>query len=575
VAYWNAWFERDRMPVSRIDVARDYRFVLDLSRYKRRPEAGVEVSAETRANIAGAERTVSFTIRVLFTGGTVRMRDGQGASISKAQDFSVQRLHKTDLNDAELRAWREGRLDTEMYLKKASAGQITFDVVTIEEGCGTVAISVWDGTGLRPLDHLTYEYAVGDAGHCPHHDRLVAGMGTLFNLSSFLGGGQPEKADAALHIFELPSGARDPGSVVWYVDRAQVETRGQPSVGVYAWQTQSSLKKYVQTPSQLPALLQAAREAAEKGDEWPYANVAEDMYTKLFSVSNERLYGKSARGAQAAIEKLVNGSRRPPVILVRLAVSADALDYLPLGLLASRAEKPLLRRPFVTVQPLRRERFYEKGKACVGPWILGIPKRLHAVEEALQRELDQFSLDPPWQHSWARDIMELRQRFKRSEALAEALTKKEGDVVRGEGLVLLGHHADGNLWFDQPLERFAPEHVERSLGPGSVAILSACSIGSAGPLSYALIEKLNASNIDTMIVSPFPVRAQFGARLALHFVREIDEARRSRRTPTIAELYAAAWTRTAKDFEAAKRDLYDMGLEFVILGDPNIRLCPD
>jgi branched-chain amino acid transport system substrate-binding protein len=575
-AYWNAWFERDRSIASRLEINNDYRFVLDLSRYQRRPEASAAVSAEARTILESAKRSATFTVRVLFAGGPVRVKGTQDVAASRTLEVDVSRLYRTDLDSKELDAWRKADLDTRVYVNKASAGQIAFDVTAVNEGCGAVAVSVWDGPGLRPLDHLTYEYAVGDPRNCPNHDRLIAGIGMVLAITSVLEGGEPEKADTALHIFELPQGPRDQGSVVWYVDRTEFEAAQQSgtTAGVYAWQTQSSLKQYVQMPSQLPAKLQAARDAAAKGEEWPYASVAEDLRKKLFSVENEKLFGENARRAQAALERLVNESSRPPVIIARLAASADALDYLPLGLLAARAEKPFLRKSFVTVQPLRRERFYQ-GKACVDPWTLGIPERLDGIDQKLQQELADFALDTPaWPHAWAREIKQLRQSFRQGESPpgASAAAAAPGSI-RGEGIVLLAHHTDGNLWFDRAIDSVAQEDFQRALRRGSVALISACSVGGGGPLAYNLIERLNARNVDAMIVSPFPVRADFGARLALHFVREIDDARRKRLTPTIAELYAAAWDRTAKHFETSKRDLHDMGLEFVILGDPSIRLC--
>jgi len=322
--------------------------------------------------------------------------------------------------------------------------------------------------------------------------------------------------------------------------------------------------------------VQAAREAAASGDSWPYAKVAEDLRKKIFSVENAASYGDAARRAQAALTRLVNESKRPPVIVARMAISADALDYLPLGLLAAQAEKPLLKKTFVTVQPLKHEHFYQGG-ACVDPWTLGIPKTLSGIgeDQTLQQQLADIKVDDKaWPHAWARNIDDLRRRFQQGQSPpgAGAASPVAGGI-RGEGLVLLAHHSDGNLWFDSALDRFTQEDLERPLRRGSVALVSACSVGGMGPLAYKLIEKLNARNVDAMIVSPFPVRADFGARLALHFVREIDEARRAHRTPTIADLYTAAWESTAKDFAAFNRDLHDMGLEFVILGDPSMRLC--
>lgn len=572
-AFWNAWFERDGKVSNHLAVDTAYTFVLDLSRYQRRPEANAPVSDPTRKLLDAAIST-RFTIRLLFTGGTIRPYEPQGSSASVALPVYTPRLRSEGLTPNELSAWRSGKLPSKVYLDKASAGYASFDIVTENEGCGTVAVSVWDDTGLRPLDHLAYQYAVGNPQACAQHDRLTAGIGTMLALSSSLEAGQAAaEADAALHIFDLPLGARDRGSIIWYVDRAEFKAGEAATPGVYAWQTQSSLKSYVQTPTQLPAMVRSARDAAASGHAWPYAKVAEDLRKKLFSVQPR--YGADARRAEAALEKMVNKSERTPVIVARLAVSADTLDYLPLSLLAARAEKPFLSRPFVTVQPLRHERLRQED-TCVDPWTLGLPQKLSGIDDATESDLANFALaDPKWPLKWSRDVEQLRDGFKAgSWPFGTDASGAANANTRGEGIVLLSHHSEGNLWFDDPNEKFAREDFERVLGRGSVAVIAACSVGGSSPLSFSLIEQLNARNVDTMIVSPFEVDAPFGARVAMNFVREIDSARRNNSGEAVVDIYSRAWTETEKYFQQTiSADFRDMRLEFVVLGDPGARLC--
>ncbi|WP_295544932.1 tripartite tricarboxylate transporter substrate binding protein [uncultured Pseudacidovorax sp.] len=576
VAFWNAWFERDGKVSNRLAVDTAYTFVLDLSRYQRRPEAGAPVSKEAGKILDAAVHSTRFTIRLLFTGGTVRPTETQGPSASVPLSVYTPRLRSEGLTPNELVAWRDGKLTSDVYLSRASAGYARFDVMTVGEGCGTVAISVWDDTGLRPLDHLAYQYAVGNPQTCAQHDRLTAGIGTMLALSSSPAAGQAiAEADAALHIFDVPLGARDRGSVVWYVDRAELKAGSAQAPGIYAWQTQSSLKNYIQTPTQLPAMVRDAREAAASARDWPYAKVAEDLRKKLFSVENERRYGADARRAQAALEKMVNDSTQTPVIVARLAVSADTLDYLPLSLLAARAEKPFLSKQFVTVQPLRRERLRQEG-TCVGPWTLGIPTKLSGIDGEIESDLAGFALpDPKWPLSWSRDMEHLRSGFKaRSGPYGAANSVAAKADTPGEGVVLLSHHSEGNLWFDDPLDKLVQEDFQRELGRGSVAVIAACSIGGSSPLSYKLIDQLNERNVDTMILSPFEVDAPFGARLAMNFVREIDSALRNNTGDAVVDVFGRAWAETEKYFQRTiARDFHDMRLEFVVLGDPDARLC--
>ena len=163
---------------------------------------------------------------------------------------------------------------------------------------------------------------------------------------------------------------------------------------------------------------------------------------------------------------------------------------------------------------------------------------------------------------------------KEQQGVSATADANENGDVRGEGIILLAHHADGNLWFGEK-DTLIQEDFQRKFRRGSIALISACAVGGgSGDLAYKLIETLNNRNIDTMIVSPFPVPADFGTALALNFVRSIDTARRANQTPTVTELFAAALSKTAEDIkENHGRNFNDIGLEFVFLGDPNIRLC--
>lgn len=98
-------------------------------------------------------------------------------------------------------------------------------------------------------------------------------------------------------------------------------------------------------------------------------------------------------------------------------------------------------------------------------------------------------------------------------------------------------------------------------------------MGSPQGDNRVILEKLNRNGMDAMIVSPFPVRADYGIRLARNMVSVIHAERLAGHTPTVAELFKAATKRTAEDFAKLKIKLNEMSLEFLILGDYNMRLC--
>lgn len=556
--------------------------MLDISSLARNRGAAVPVSAPVGQILGDAQREAKFTVRVMLIGGVIESNDTGSATADSDRTLKValDKLDSAQLSADEQARWHAGTFSTTEYLARASAGYVPLDITTVGEGCGAVVISVWDAPGFRPLDHLVYEFAVGDQSGCPASGRLQAGAEFALSISSRADLADAAKADAAFHIFELASDGHDQGSIVWFVDRKAVEAARSSGGrgGVYAWRTESSLKLFVQDRTQLPALISAARADAAKApvSDHPYAFVADALRKKIFTVRNPALFGNIAREAEAALVRVINESPSQAVVLTRLASSVDTIDYIPLGLLSAGAETPFVGKDFVTVQPLPKERF-SGGKVCIDPWTLGMPTHLGKLDTKIQAQLDSFEADTPnlsSRYSVARTIADLGKWLK--PLLTPARNDAAGGSSRGEGLVVVAHHSNGRLYFDNQSKGLISEDFQRKFRPGSVAMLSACSIGSEGPLAFKLIDKMNSMNIDTMVVSPFPVDGDFGTLLALNFVREVDAAYAKKSTPTVAELYATAWGQTANWFRVEKsRNLRDMGLEFVMLGDPNIRLCAD
>jgi hypothetical protein len=553
--------------LEKLELTKDYEFVLDISRLLRKAEAGATVSPAAAKEIAGAESVVKLKLRFMFIGGVLEADSADGV-VEHPLIVNIEKLRKIDLSPDEQKQWQAGTLSTKEYLTKASAGNVTLGVKTVGNGCGSVVMSIWDGTGLRPLDHLVYDFKVGNTDSCSTEGRLQAGADSALSIASRGNLNAAQKADAVFHIFEFnPNSTKDEGSIVWFVD-AKARAKGSAG-GVYAWRTESSVKLYVQ--KELPALITAARAAAMTAvpGETPYGDVAERLRKKIFTVKVPAVDGVIAQQAERAFAQLVNNSSSEAVILARLAASVDNLDYVPLGLLSARTSKPFFTKSFITVQPLPRERFLG-GKVCVDPWTLGVPVGLQGLTTPqVVEQLKNFSLGAQQSSRFglARTIETLGSQLNKSATVKAS---------RGEGIVVLSHHANGQLWFGDMLKGLDSGDIAREFLPGSVALLSACSMAGDGPFANKLIDRLNTLNVDTMIVSPFPVNVDFGTLLALNFIREVSEAYSNKRTPTIAELYSLAWKATvAQLLKLRDRNLHEMGLEFVLLGDPSIRLCAD
>ena len=90
----------------------------------------------------------------------------------------------------------------------------------------------------------------------------------------------------------------------------------------------------------------------------------------------------------------------------------------------------------------------------------------------------------------------------------------------------------------------------------------------------AILRKLNVNGVDAMIVSPFRIPVDFGAKLALDFTNLVRSNREHHNTPTLMELFIEASKSTSQYFkDRGDKRMQDMALEFVIVGDPNLKLC--
>jgi hypothetical protein len=88
------------------------------------------------------------------------------------------------------------------------------------------------------------------------------------------------------------------------------------------------------------------------------------------------------------------------------------------------------------------------------------------------------------------------------------------------------------------------------------------------------VERFNERGVDALIASPFPVPAIYGTRLAVEFPQALEELKQAGGTPTISDLFAVAIDRTARRLEKEfHRNYAEMGLEYVLLGNPGVKLC--
>ena len=575
-AYWNSWFERGGARVGKLEKGKEFTFILDLSQYQYEIGQSARVDPETRANLQKAidlnQKQIKFVIRPILVGGVLEFAD-EPVSLRR-MTVELDRLLVKEaeaIENKRLREYRNGKLPLVDFAKDTRAGTIEFNVVAKGDGCASIALSIWDESGQFPLDNLIHTVTVGagsgDGTTCSKDGSpLRGGLATLLSPSLDRGPGASDSIDAALHVFEFPHSTTKKRTVAILVDKSRhlAAQRGATIIerGVFAWELESTLSDYLVKPGQMLLAINNARDQANKAIDDAYGAVADELRLKLFSGADSG-QDKMAKLALAALQDMVRNAKQTPLIVVRMYSVDNEPVYLPLGLLAARAKNRVLSQPVTIIQPLPRER-YVSGNTCIDPWTFGIPHQLSGVGPVDMTDVAPGKRADGDAH-WLRTLADLATWLSPSEA--------ENMPGKPEGFLLLAHHAEGNLWFESQANRIVREQVSRKFSAGSVAVLSACSVGNPQGDNRAILDKLNRNGMDAMIVSPFPVRTDYGIRLARNIVSVIHDERLSGHTPTLAQIFKAAAELTAANFSNFKVKLDEMRLEFLILGDYNMRLC--
>jgi hypothetical protein len=578
-ATWNSWFETTEGEVSKfapeliVDKDVSYEFVLDLSSIDyasmlsapiERAVADVGLRRKIDRLLSTGKKSLKLKIRPVMLGDEIEIID--------AKPFYDLHLNLTRLQSS--KEWRdEIDLSKQQYLfaeitfqdfvNKIHAGEVRFEVAAKKPGCATIALSVWDRRGAVPYDHLVRTVAVkrpGEPAPDCGNNRLRGGFATLLDTAIERTQGEPVPTDVSLHIFEFAE-RNDTKSVAVMVDRVLVTEAGASTEsireGVYAWEMKSRLTDYISNPIQLHTKLEEARDIASldsPNPSYPYSKLAEELAEKIFTPGEQ-----SAASALTILKQRVKDQDRRLTMLVRLISSNNEPFYLPLALLSASGEKPVLSKPITVIQPLPRERYLHRY-TCIDPWTFALPKEMEGVQKSSLANIERPELT--WAE-WLSSIADLKTYLKREESVFPN--------QRGEGLVLLSHHDSGVLWFDKPAERTQIEDVLRDFRPGSAALLAACTgVGVEGE-NQLIMDEFNERGMDALIVSPFQVRADYGARLATKFVLVVQEERNKRATATITELFDKAAKKTSDSFPG--KQLQDMALEFMVLGDHSLRLC--
>ena len=586
--FWNAWFEDGRgvVPQDEIHPWSEYSFVLDLSRFDLDALSGGAASAapigqKLADEIARADQlSIDIRVRAVLIGATAPGDSERTQRMSLHLDRLTHPVQVAALGS-----------DPDFY-ELAQAGRVgvvggasdnrpyEIRLQTHDPACAAVALSIWDATGRRPLDHLIYRFRIGtieEAGAECATDAMVqpfeSGFATLLQVTALAAPAeQAQPIAAALHVFEVDDlGRRTVGLALF----AEAPNSDDVAPSILAWQLADPLSHTLGSENFRLLLERAQTNAvaptAAGGGETAYAPVAEELQKRLFKAANPADQ-QAASEAFRALQVLVEQAEEPPLVLARLVGSGGELLYLPLRLLSAGGREAQLKKSFRVVQPLPRER-YVSARSCVMPWAFGLP-------EALVGEVDLASSPVPETGTdWLRPLI-------RTRAELEAYVAPAGpEPPPAEGLLLVAHQANGLMWFEDETRFISSGELQRRYSGGSVAVLAACAAAGLDDKNRLVLDQLNLQGMDAIIAAPYQVNLDYGVSLAVELATAIESYRLQPRapSPTIVELFEEAAARAAERTAARLpgpprplQPLMDMRYEFQILGDHGVQLCgPD
>ncbi|MEQ8665126.1 MAG: hypothetical protein RIC16_05320 [Rhodospirillales bacterium] len=466
------------------------------------------------------------------------------------------------------------------------ASRVSFSIdapQNVNRPCGRIAFSILDDQMMMPLDYVVLSIPIVSApdtavpdcrSSAPDQALLQSGADAILASVIEHRGDEERAADIAIQLFETTDADDMPTTVVAIVDG----TVDPPNLAM--WRTGGNLSTYVENG--LEQDIGDSRDAAKAGGQAPYAFVAQRLWDYLFtgfdSGSCDSDTGcpsdTEAKATAARLKQLTDGTHR--TITVRVTDASKRPMYVPLGLLAADTEgtgiEAMFKTPATIVQPLSGARYFASDQACIGNWNLAVPQILTGVSGDVVDALLDLPATAGNAGVWLSDLAKFTQYF------GEPGSDKASP--RTEGLVVLAHHGYGGFWYEsgQRIRRIDGNKRKRKFPPGSAAFLAACSTADASQRNWTVVEELNRKNVDAIIASPFPVGADFGAQLAIEFTKLVDSARKIGDTPTIKWLFEYAAINAAAALTSnpnRQRAMQQTALEYILLGDPALRVCED
>jgi hypothetical protein len=142
------------------------------------------------------------------------------------------------------------------------------------------------------------------------------------------------------------------------------------------------------------------------------------------------------------------------------------------------------------------------------------------------------------------------------------------------GLLLLAHHLNGVLTTVSG-DKLPFGQIDRDLGPGSIAILSACKTANLTD-DTGLVRGLNEHGVDAMVATAFELDEHFGKPFAFHFAEQVAKVGAPPGL-TLEQVFEAALKKTIEDVADGSsytaQQARGMSLELVLAGNPSLKIC--
>ncbi|MGH8109169.1 MAG: hypothetical protein ACREO1_10705 [Arenimonas sp.] len=462
--------------------------------------------------------------------------------------------------------------------QKWGSTKIPFVVNSFARGCAQIVVSVWNEEMTIALDSLLVTVPVdGFIGQTSCRDpangnlrlqkTMVQSMADVVDIFADPRSMESKSNRVGIHVFEVGASRGDSYAVV-------VIHTGSTEAQVSGWRLVSTITESFRTDQEFQNRVTLDRKQLSQTESgrWAYQKTAEFIKKKLFTAeSPSQVPGMSAEQTFDAIKAAIESDPKTRVsaqFFVPGGADGNERMYLPLRMLAAPNSK-LIAGDFVLIEPISASNT-NNSSTCISKWnVLTGPSILKNLEEP--HRLIANRITALHEKSWRAPTIASHDGVK---AFFNPAAGSSAAPTSPEGIVLLAHYGAGGIEIESDIEKIDMEDIKRSFAPGSVAFLAAC--GTAAPnASNGLIHNLHQRNIDSFVASPLSVPADYALVLTEHLLKAIDSSYENHKTPTLQELYAEAVEATSLHYKNTNGFIGDghQHLEYVLIGDPTIRLC--